>query len=365
MNNKELYFFLGKCLSFGQDTEFVARFKQMVASDEVDWEKFVRLASIHFITPLLFPKFLTNGVLDNIPADLRKYLEEIWILNLTRNNKILLQIEEINVALNNRNINPIYLKGAGNLIDGLYRDSGERIMIDIDFLTAEEEFLITIETLRELGYNNMEKPGNEIMTIMHYPRMIRDDTVAGIEVHRLPVPEKYARWFHYNLIAGEMKTPSGYPGCRVLADKHKAMLCFIHSQLSHQGNHYGTISFKDVYDIFLLSERIGEAEISIPKAYIKKAADFFYLAGKLTETPGLSTGRKHSPYSVFLLKHRFNLASKAFYKMNLIAVQVSAYLYTFGSLFTSKGVRGSIKKKLTSLKWYNKHLNSWKSIFRS
>jgi hypothetical protein len=364
MNNKELYYFLGKCLSFGDNPDFTGRFKQLPSSGKVDWERFVLLASTHLVTPLLFPKFRAHNVLDGLPADLRSYLEEIYELNLNRNNKILLQIEEINSCFNNRNIYPVYLKGAGNLIDGLYTDHGERIMIDIDILTAEADFLKSIEILRELGYNNIEKPGNTLMALQHYPRMMRDDTVAGIEVHRLPVPEKYAGWFNYNSIAGEMTTPAGYPGCLVLSDRHKAILCFIHSQLSHQGHRFGTVTLRDVYDICLLSKRIEAAETGIPKAYIKKAADFFYLAGKITGTPGLSTGREHSSCSVFLLKHRFNLSSKAFFRLNLITVRISSYFYTFGSLFTSKAIRGSLIKRLSSREWYIKHFNSWKNILR-
>jgi hypothetical protein len=364
MNNKELYYFLGKCLSFGDNPEFVTVFKQLLSSSEVDWERFVKLASVHFVTPLLFPKFRENDILDDLPSDLSSYLEEIHELNLNRNNKILSQIEAINAALNNRNIFPVYLKGAGNLIDGLYHDPGERIMIDIDILIAEEDFLKSVETLRELGYKNTEQPDDDMLNIQHYPRMMRDNTVAGIEVHRLPVPEKYARWFNYNYIAAGMKTPAGYPGCRVLSDKHKAILCFIHSQLSHRGNKYGIISLKDAYDICLLSKRIGSAEIIVPTAYIKKAADFFYLAGKITGTPGLSSGMNQRSRSIFLLKHRLNLESKSFYKLNLIAVQVSVYFYTFGSFFTSKTIRTSVIKKLTSLKWYKKHLNSWRNIIR-
>jgi len=43
----------------------------------------------------------------------------------------------MNATLNTAGISPIYLKGTGNLIDGIYGDVGERIIGDIDFLVCK------------------------------------------------------------------------------------------------------------------------------------------------------------------------------------------------------------------------------------
>ena len=47
-------------------------------------------------------------------------VKEIYTLNRTRNEHILLQVKEINTTLNAAGISPIYLKGTGNLIDVIY-----------------------------------------------------------------------------------------------------------------------------------------------------------------------------------------------------------------------------------------------------
>jgi len=78
-----------------------------------------------------------------VPDVLEQHLKEIYTLNRTRNEQILLQVKEMNATLNAANISPIYLKGTGNLIDGIYGDIGERIIGDIDFLVAEKDFLTT------------------------------------------------------------------------------------------------------------------------------------------------------------------------------------------------------------------------------
>jgi hypothetical protein len=362
VNKKETYYFLGNCLSIGDNPEFISRFKELSALEAVDWEGFVRLASVHLVTPLFFPKFRENNLLDYLPAELGSYLEEIYLLNLNRNKKLILQIDEINLELNYKDIYPIYLKGAGNLLDGLYSDPGERIMVDIDLLTSDEDFLKSVEILRSIGYNNPETTDVDTITCQHYPRMMRDGTVSGIEVHRLPVSVKYSKLLNYDIIAGEMRTPEGRPGCLVLSDKHKVMLSFIHSQLSHRGHKYGTASLRDVYDLWLLSKRINYADIHFPEPIISKASDYFYLMGRITGSEGIRTERKPGKFSVFLLKHDMNLTSETLYKINLVVIQLSAYFNAFVSIFTSRKIRTSVIKKLSSREWYAKHIKTWKRL---
>jgi len=69
-----------------------------------------------------------------VPEVLAQHLEDIYTLNRTCNEQILLQVKEINATLNASGISPIYMKGTGNLIDGIYDDIGERIIGDIDFI---------------------------------------------------------------------------------------------------------------------------------------------------------------------------------------------------------------------------------------
>ena len=49
----------------------------------------------------------------------------------------------MNATLNTAGISPIYLKGTGNLIDGIYGDVGERIIGDTDLRVPEKDILTT------------------------------------------------------------------------------------------------------------------------------------------------------------------------------------------------------------------------------
>jgi len=54
----------------------------------------------------------------------------------------------LNATLYAAGISPIYLKGTGNLIDGICSDIGERIIVDIDSLVPEKDFLTTAVCIR-------------------------------------------------------------------------------------------------------------------------------------------------------------------------------------------------------------------------
>jgi len=99
--------------------------------------------------------------------------EEIYTLNRTRNEQILLQMKEIKATLNASGISPIYLKGTGNLIDGIYSDKGERIIGDIDFLVSDKDYLAAAELFKNEGYVICfpDTMNSDSKRHHHYPRL--------------------------------------------------------------------------------------------------------------------------------------------------------------------------------------------------
>ena len=64
-------------------------------------------------------------------------MKHITDLNRDRNKQIISQAQDLNTLLLNNNITPIFLKGTGNLLEGLYDDIAERMLGDIDFLFSK------------------------------------------------------------------------------------------------------------------------------------------------------------------------------------------------------------------------------------
>ena len=100
--------------------------------------------------PAIYCNFKRADFLKYLPDDLVDYMKYITNLNRDRNTQIIEQAKELNSLLLANNIRPIFLKGTGNLLEGLYEDIGERMVGDIDFLFSKKDFLKAIDILKKI-----------------------------------------------------------------------------------------------------------------------------------------------------------------------------------------------------------------------
>jgi len=161
-------YFIGQCLSLDEHPSFRETIIAQFSEPDYDWNSFIWTCSNHLVLPVIYLKFRKYDLLGYLPEVLAQHLGEIYALNRKRNEQIILQVKEMNATLNAANISPIYLKGTGNLIDGIYSDAGERIIGDIDFLVPERDFQMTAECFKmrecrehqfkHLNFNKKLKP---------------------------------------------------------------------------------------------------------------------------------------------------------------------------------------------------------------
>lgn len=90
------------------------------------------------------------NLLQYLPEELVNYMIHITDLNRERNKQIIKQAKEINSLLLANDITPIFLKGTGNLLEGLYADIAERMVGDIDFIVSKTITLIQLNLLKVL-----------------------------------------------------------------------------------------------------------------------------------------------------------------------------------------------------------------------
>jgi hypothetical protein len=185
----------------------------------------------------------------------------------------------------------------------------------------------------------------------------------------LPVAEKYQSWFNTGIIDREKVMVSSVSGCYVESDKHKIIHNFIHSQLSNEGNLLGIVSFRDLYDLYLLSKRYTVSE-TLPEIKTKqKAIAYFVFAGKT-----LSLAHKLYPHSnlssrILCVKHSLNQNSSVFYQTyrNIVFIFQRIFVRYLGqfikSLYSPK-MRQSIVRRISSRKWYGDHLQLYKRFYR-
>jgi len=368
MTNTEMFYFTGKCLTLDEHPGFRDEIIELIAADSIDWKKFASLCSNHLIIPAIYLKFKSQELIPFLPEEVSEFLKEIYDLNLDRNTQILQQLDEVTAILNKGHVYPFYLKGAGHLLDGLYADTGERMMGDIDFLVPEKDYLLAAELLKKAGYLADYPTYLDVSVLKHYPRLYKVGVPADLEIHRIPVAEKYQSWFNPEMIFNEKKAVSSLEGCYVLSDKHNIIHNFIHSQLGHDGSVTGIISLRDINDLFLLSKR-SEVKLTIAEIKTKqRAIAYFVFAGKAFGLPErfYPTGNLYS--WILIKKHDLNYRSKAFYTIyRTVAYVIQRIVIGFSrqmfqSIYNRK-MRQSVFNRLTDRKWYHAHLDSYKGYF--
>ena len=129
-------FFIAKCLTISLEEKNRDEIELVLKTTDLDWESVVKVSTSHYVFPALYCNF-KRANLKYLPADLVDYMKHITDLNRDRNSQILQQAQELNSLLLANNIRPIFLKGTGNLLAGIYADNGERMVGDIDFLCSE------------------------------------------------------------------------------------------------------------------------------------------------------------------------------------------------------------------------------------
>lgn len=369
MTNLEMFYFTGKCLTLDEHPGLREEIIEKITDDSIDWEKFVALCSDHLILPLIYVKFKSLDIIEYLPVAVSEFLKEIYDLNLARNNQILKQIQEVTRILNKGNIYLVYLKGAGHLLDGLYSDIGERMMGDIDFLVPEKDYLPTARLLKNEGYSMVDDfYGEDIEKLKHYPGLLKAGYPAHLEIHRIPVSERYHSWFNSELIDNEKKTVTSLEGCFTLSYKHNIIHNFIHSQISHSGHLNGIVSFRDLYDLYLLSKKT-EVKHTIPEIKTKqKAIAYFVFAGKALGLPGEFYPINNLSSWLFTKKHELNYSSKAFYYTYRTIIYITrriiiGFTSQIIKSFYSPKMRQSIFKRISDRQYVRNHLNSYKSFF--
>jgi hypothetical protein len=151
-----------------------------------------------------------------------------------------------------KNITPIFLKGTGNLLVGLYYDIAERMVGDIDFIFSKEDYLKAITVLRNNRYSSVGTYKYYSPAKRHYKRLQKENNIAAVEIHKELLVENYTNEFNYRFVEKDSQIINGVA---VLSYANKLNLSIIASQINDFGSYYKTIALRNAYDVFLLSKK--------------------------------------------------------------------------------------------------------------
>ena len=371
MTNIELFYFTGKCLTIEEHPGFRKEIIDTITTDSFDWEKFIELCSNNLILPVIYLKFKSHEILEYLPEEVSEFLKEIYDLNQERNNQILNQLREVTNILNENNIFPLYLKGAGHLLDGLYADIGERMIGDIDMLVPEKDYIIAANLIiQKLGYSADIPEYFDVSKMKHFPRLYKIGQAADVEIHRLLITNQSNSCLNPDNVFKEKKAAMELNGCYVLSHKHSVILNFIHGQLEHMGQLFGIIPLRDLYDLYLLSQMY---EVSLTLKEIRqrnKAIAYYVFAGYVLGLPGKLYSEENYQSRILRRKHQLNMDSKIFYYTYRTIVYFSqrilvGYIVQFFQSIYSKKIRKSVFRRITNKKWYAAHIHSFSEHFKN
>jgi len=252
LNYKETLFFIAKCLTISLEEKNRREIEKLLQSVNIDWDAVVKVSTSHYVFLALYCNLKRADFLQYLPHELINYMEYITDINRERNKQVILQANELNNVLLANNIRPIFLKGTGNLLAGIYDDIAERMVGDIDFILSKEDYPKAITILREFGYSEVEKLKYYNPEIKHYRRLQKENNIAAIEIHKELLIEKHTNEFNYSFVEKESQD---IKGVTVLSYANKLNLSIIANQINDSGFYYKTMALRNAYDVFLLSKK--------------------------------------------------------------------------------------------------------------
>ena len=257
MNYKETLFFVGKCLTVNHEKHNLKIVKEQLENYNIDWDAVVRISTSHYVFPALYCNLKKAKLLSFLPNDLVEYMEYLTQLNRERNQKILEQAKALNKLLLKHNITPIFLKGVGNLFQDFYDDIAERMIADIDFLIAKEDYEKTIHLVENFGYAKVEKHKHHSPLFKHHPRLQKEGCFAGVEIHKEVLIEKFADEFNYDIIKHKCIQTNGVT---VLSYHNQLSLFILSNQINDDGFYLKNLTLKPAYDVYLISKKTNAKE---------------------------------------------------------------------------------------------------------
>ena len=267
MTYKDTLFFIGKCLTISHEEENLQIVTVQIKSDIVDWDAVVKVSTSHYVFPALYCNLFRANLLSYLPEELVVYMKHITDLNRERNLQIIDQAKEINEILRNNGILPIFLKGTGNLLEGLYEDVAERMLGDIDFLVPEKHFESAINIFKNIEYQKTSDKLFSPIIEKHYPRLYNKKKIAAVEIHIDMVKKNLSNIFNYTTCKDDFLTEGSLT---FLGKSDQLILTILAKQYNDYGQYYKTISLRNSYDVFLLSQYLGTSSFKKKHRFLKK-----------------------------------------------------------------------------------------------
>ena len=353
MNYKETLFFIAKCLTISLEEKNRQEIEIILKTTDVDWDAVVKVSTSHFVFPAIYCNFKRADFLKYLSADLVDYMIHITNLNRDRNTQILQQVKDLNSLLLANKITPIFLKGTGNILEGLYEDIGERMVGDIDFLFSEKDFLKAIDILKKDNYTKLESELNPFQGFRHYSRLVKPANIAAVETHKEVTIQKYRGEFNCEMTSKDAQQINDFS---VLSFENQLSLSIITSQINDYGFELKNFSLRNAYDVFLLSKKVDTKKAISKFTQLKNPLNCFIANCNLVfgdlESLGYFKTKEAENYLKTFNKSLYKSKSKLKINFKMITINLNRRIgIVFKSIFNSenrKWLLNRIKSKISN-----------------
>ena len=223
----------------------------------VPWELIIEVSSFHYVTPTLAWCLSDDAT---VPSDVRDYFAAMASLNSERNERMLATLARTTSILNAIDIEPVLLKGAAYLVEGIYPEPGLRILGDIDILIPRDRGATAVAALRAAGFGEMLSDVVPPPSHHHLPTLHDPVTGTGVELHtdvmsRAPDAVIATSWFC------EMTRPAVFRDGRVrLPDPTRNLAhAIFHGEIFHSNYAAKKTQLRYLLDVAMLRKRHGPA----------------------------------------------------------------------------------------------------------
>ncbi len=182
---------------------------------------------------VIYLKIKEMGLLEDIPEVLKAHLRYAYQRNAARNFALEIELERCLMALNQKGIQAMLLKGAISFVKPIYPHAGLRFLSDIDLLVKGQEFAKAVAILEDLGYT---ADGDYMPSHHHHQSLTHQTGIGFIELHHCPVSLRYADWIDLESWWAEADAVTlGRASALVPSPEHQMLHLLLHNGMSHYG----------------------------------------------------------------------------------------------------------------------------------
>lgn len=220
---------------------------------DVEWTSVIGLANQTLTTPSLI------GFVDQfasvLPDDVCAYIRHIYQRNVIRNNRLVVQLGEAVVAMNDRGVTPVLLKGAATLATAPDERRGVRLMSDLDIMVMPDEAERAVAALGAVGYQVRERTPPE--SKRWYVEMSRPQDVGTIDLQRAAPDSAYFGCDREHALSHCVAVRLGRGSAYVPTTTCRAFMLIIHDQFQDFGYWLGDLDLRHLLELRDLNSSSG------------------------------------------------------------------------------------------------------------